>query len=412
MALAKRLGRNRRYKFNSLFQSSESKTDWQRLLILQRGAVYTLVVWYRSLLKARGWTSQEEHRMWNRRATLLQAVFRGHHARAYTAYYRYTMNEAANVVQRGWASKKKRQAWKNMLMEARMRKKLQDEEDRAGFISRKITNRYALELAATQTEAAVLIQRMYRMLKSRHMFLDIQNAHESRILQVADERLHHTESKLMDNPIFEAELWDECFNPKPYFPKKEDEERLEQEKIEYIETYRKHFLNHQLLMERRALMEERIPEFRKSSKQLMIENDSFKDAARPFAVQSKEIAKEGAQLAKKNKSLRGEIIRLKKKLQEFHKDISERLSYDPVIYGLDIDRVLSKFDDQWNRHSNHLFGQVWEACIEKHGEGFDTEKKPDVDEMNDAWTRALRRATPESVHAGVGLDDPDFDSDE
>ena len=88
-----------------------------------------------------------------------------------------------------------------------------------------------------------------------------------------------------------------------------------------------------------------------------------------------------------------ELIRVKKQLTVFYTTVQERLSFDPVLYNLDLDRLLAQLDGHWSVHTNHLFNSVWDELVVKYGKEFDTEKKPDIDELNDAWKKALRRGS-------------------
>ena len=58
-----------------------------------------------------------------------------------------------------------------------------------------------------------------------------------------------------------------------------------------------------------------------------------------------------------------------------------------------LDRLLAQLDGHWSAHTNHLFNSVWDELVVKYGKEFDTEKKPDIDELNDAWKKALRRGS-------------------
>ena len=149
-------------------------------------------------------------------------------------------------------------------------------------------------------------------------------------------------------------------------------------------------MQYQLLLERQALMDDRVPSWNKSSQEYARSSDQYKDAARPFAVQAKKNAKEASSIAKDNKRLRREIIRIQKLMQDFHKQRLEHFVYDSSLWSTDLERALGELSDHWSHHSSHLFADVWDACVNKYGKDFDTEKKATVDELNDAWEQALR----------------------
>ena len=116
------------------------------MLLLQRGAVYSIVTWYKTTLHFRGWISPYQARYFETCVTKIQAAVRRHQTRSYVSYYTYCIHTAASRVQRLWISKKIRNVWKNLVLENKLKKSKADAENRAALISRRNTNRFAFDM--------------------------------------------------------------------------------------------------------------------------------------------------------------------------------------------------------------------------------------------------------------------------
>ncbi|KAF0733429.1 hypothetical protein Ae201684_009675 [Aphanomyces euteiches] len=97
------------------------------------------------------------------------------------------------------------------------------------------------------------------------------------------------------------------------------------------------------------------------SPKLKLERERALEALAPFATQGKRLILETTRLANENQRLKFEIIRLDKMRRAFYQHASDRLSFDPLLYELDIDRMVAALAPQWQPNSMHLQDAVTNA---------------------------------------------------
>lgn len=373
-AYAIRMRQSRTHTIATVAATSLSQRHWYKRLVLQSGALHVIYRWYIATLRARGWRSIAEIKQLNDTATKLQAVYRGHLGRIYALNYRVELETAAKTVQRGWSSKIRRVRWRQMLAEARRKKRKLEEDSRASYISRQITNRNVFEVEVKHHAAAAKIQRIFYRNRTEGKYEKMTFAIASKNIATGKSRLEIIEKSALESVVFQAEVWKECLKSKSNAPPKNLESEFQTRLDELHESCITEYSKYCTLLSRTRIMEERTANYLKVKKQMNKQIAEYQRCSQPYATQSKELAKKTGVMTKENKRLQREVIRVKKLLETFHQDLSNEFAYDPLIYGQDLDKVLRKLDGHWNHNSNQLYPPVWQSLVKAYGPQFDPEK--------------------------------------
>jgi len=382
IAFAKFLKKNRSLKHAAILEMPES--CWSHQLLLQLGAVSKLCQFYRSSLLARGWLSASQIQRIHQAAITIQALIRGHLSRRNTRIYLDQLTYSCQVIERAWKRKMTWNTWKSVIMENQARKRLHDEEERAASVSLKMVNQFAQEELLRQEKFVIILQRMYRTFKHRQVYQKIANAKINLSKAQANAHLGQLLEKQTNSVVFQAEIWTTCLEQKrqrkgnnnvivdpvpltleaalAYVPPPltiEEEcqalettlEQLYNETLEECSMADKLERTQQELVFQNTYFEtvcDKIPRATEDSGHILL----------PFAKQSQHLVLESTRVGQKSKRLQQEIIRLKKLLETFYTKTTERLSFDPLLYELDVERMLESLEPQWQPNSQHLYQVV------------------------------------------------------
>lgn len=293
---------------------------------------------------------------------------RGHQTRAWFVHYRAALDGAARVIQYQWFRKLQSKKWQALLAELRRKQVEQDEDARAALVSSNVTKAYAFDELQVQTRASVVLQRLYRLWQKQHVFRNREETLKREIYAESTTRLAESTHALLHSDLFEAMCWKEVVSDKPYIPSEADELELRERKALALAAYQTDHYEYLMLMDKQKRLVHDLDSRHGPTRRFMKrETESLQCAIKPFGTQAKILTKDHARVSKVNKTLQREIIRLKKILTDFHQAMADRWTYDPVIYGLDMHRVLSHFDGHWGHHSRHLYEEVWHLMYQKYG---------------------------------------------
>ncbi|KAH9154906.1 hypothetical protein AeRB84_003072 [Aphanomyces euteiches] len=394
-AYAVYLGRQRRTKHEVVramyYQSVVHKTTaWTHWRLVQEGAIQILVAFYRGSLRSRGWLAPSAIRHRYQRAAHIQAWVRGYLTRRAVQQHAARMHAAARVVQRGWHRKVEWSKWRATVEGLREKRRLEVEEDRASGIAKMRMKQYANEMLERQNRSVVVLQRTYRMWKRRQIFKKVNDARVAKWKAEGGAKLSAHMDKSCTHEVFRAQVWMDTMakttkqsqelyldEEKPIGyddivakttelqPLNLDEEvdLLEKELRDLTAACHTEYATYEALAAEEAEIIAHVAYFERVrvSPKLKLERERALEALAPFATQGKRLILETTRLANENQRLKFEIIRLDKMRRAFYQHASDRLSFDPLLYELDIDRMVAALAPQWQPNSMHLQDAVTNA---------------------------------------------------
>ncbi|KDO33635.1 hypothetical protein SPRG_19256 [Saprolegnia parasitica CBS 223.65] len=389
-------GRSRRRKhdatralyWDGLCANDRHANAWSRFVLVQRGAVATLVRFYRSSLLARGWLSPSALRHRYQKASRIQAVVRGHLTRARVRLYAASVLIATQTLQRAWRRKQHFMRWRALTEASRERKRKRDEEDRAAGIAKARTNQFTAETIDRDTKAAILLQRTYRTLRQRAFYKKRMDARVGIWRAQAAAKIQASLNKQMAAVEFQADVWlaakkrDVKF-VEPALELNEDGEEyasiiartdamiqldleeqcdlLRETLANLTEDCYREFSTYELLAAEELEIQAHMRYFndvKALNSRFRVETQALLEAQVPFATQGRQLILETSRLAGENQRLQHEVIRLNKIRTTFQSTSTDRLEYDPLLYELDIDHMLAALEPEWQPNSNVVLSAV------------------------------------------------------
>ncbi|EQC30632.1 hypothetical protein SDRG_11687 [Saprolegnia diclina VS20] len=390
------LGRARRRKHDAtraLYWEGLIATDvhanaWSRFVLVQRGAVATLVRFYRSSLLARGWLAPSVliHRY--QKASHIQAVVRGYLTRARVRLYAASVLAATKTLQRAWRRKQHFMRWRAITEASRDRKRKRDEEDRAAGIARARTNQFTAETIDRDSKAAIVLQRTYRTLRQRAFYKKRMDARVHVWRAQAAAKIEASLAKQMAAVEFQADVWLAAKKRDPKFVEpalelnedgedyasviartdamiqldlEEQCDLLRETLATLTEDCYREFSTYELLAAEELEIQAHMRYFmdvKALNSRFRIETQALLEAQVPFATQGRQLILEAARLAGENQRLQHEVIRLNKLRSTFETTATNRLEYDPLLYELDIDHMLAALEPQWQPNSTVVYSTV------------------------------------------------------
>ncbi|KAF0686422.1 Aste57867_21793 [Aphanomyces stellatus] len=387
------LGRQRRLQHHvirSMYYQAHvnpASSAWAQWRLVHEGAAHVLVRFYKQSLRARGWLSPSEIRHRMQKATHIQAWIRGFLWRRWTRQYAAAMHAAAHCVQRGWHRKVEWKKWRAVVEGMREKKRLQDEEDRASGIAKTRMKQFANDMLERQLASAIVLQRTYRTRKQRHVYKKSTDARIDAWKAEGGAKLDAHMAKGMQHEVWQAQVWTDTM-AKPVKVSQElvieadkdlgyndivakttelmqlnlDEEieLLEDELRDLTDECQKEYATYEALAAEESEIHAYVKYFEqvRVSPKLKRERESALASLAPFATQGKRLIIDTSRLANENQRLKYEIIRLEKMRRAFWTFASDRLSFDPLLYELDVTRMLAALEPEWQPNSQHLYDTV------------------------------------------------------
>ncbi|ETW07977.1 hypothetical protein H310_02364 [Aphanomyces invadans] len=388
-AYAAFLGRQRRSKHYAIrylyYQGvvNPASGAWSHWRLVQEGAMHVLVQFYRASLRSRGWMSPSWIRHRYQRAAHIQAWIRGYLTRRAVREYAMQMDMAARCVQRGWHRKMEWKKWRSVVEGMREKKRRQDEEDRASGIAKTRMKQFANDMLNRQSKYAIVLQRTYRTWKQRHVFKKVRDARVTQWKAEGGAKLDAHMTTSCSHPVFRAQVWTDTMAKAAKVSQElvidqdkeiaydeivakttelmqlnldEEIDLLEAELNQLTDECHKEYATYEELAAEEAEIDELVGYFHRIrvSPKLKSERESALQSLAPFVAQGKRLIIDTSRLANENNRLSHELIRLGQMQRAFYKFASDRLSFDPLLYELDIHRMLDALEPQWQPNSMHL----------------------------------------------------------
>ncbi|OQR94172.1 hypothetical protein ACHHYP_01625 [Achlya hypogyna] len=389
------LGRQRKQRHaatRALFWQGLTATDahrnpWSQRTLVQRGAVEALVRFYRTSLRARGWLSPSEVRHRHQKATHIQAIVRGRQARAFVRAYAAQVLAATRHLQRAWRRKARWKVWRKTTEAARERKRRRDEEERAAGVARARTNQFTTDTIARDARAAVVLQRTYRTLRQRHFYKRRMDARVAEWRAQAAAKIRASLAAQMAAVDFQAQVWLAAMAKEPKFVEpalelgdNEDYESvvarttamiqldleeqcdlLKETLTELTEACYREFSTYELLAAEEIEIQAHMDYFQEVkalNSRFRTETQALLVAQAPFATQGRQLALDAAHVVGENQRLQHELIRLERLRTECFRAATDRLAFDPLLYELDVERLLAMLEPEWQPNSKIVFSAV------------------------------------------------------
>ncbi|CEG35707.1 F-box protein containing LRR [Plasmopara halstedii] len=342
VASAQRL-RLSRHRQHTAIMDAIGAQQQNRRLFLQLGAMHLIVSHYHASLAARGWQSSMRISLLHRSATKIQALVRGHIGRIYAYWFCYELARAASKIQRVWRGKQGKKMWRLLVDERHKLHQLQINNDRAAWFTKKRIAQHALFASEREAQYAVVLQRWFRTLEKRHIFLSIRDHQNREFHNRATTRMTELSDKLTGSITCQAQVWRKCLERKPELVGMKEEKcvalekEIEKLKATCIEANigsaqasreltellkRKHHVEHSCARRQRASKE-------------------VKQHIQLFTMRAKELTIESAHASNSSHQLQRELHRLNLKLQEFHANLQNCLSFEPLLMSNDVELLLN-----------------------------------------------------------------------
>ncbi|OQR94309.1 hypothetical protein THRCLA_08197 [Thraustotheca clavata] len=360
---------------------------WSQWTLVQRGAVDTIVKLYRSSLLSRGWLSPTAIRHRHHQATLIQSIARGHLTRNYVKFYAKQLESVSIQIQRAWRRKLRWKLWRSVITEAKERKRKLEEEERASGVAKMRTNQFTQETIERDAKAAIILQRAYRTLRQKHFYKKRMDARINVWRAAAAEKIEASLANQLSAVEFQAQVWLAAIDKDPKFvepPLELDEnddyntivartnamiqldleeqcELLTETLAELTEDCYREFSAYELLAAEEIEVQAHMAYFtnvKALNSTFRQETQESLQAQVPFATQGRQLALESARLSAENQRLQFEVIRLNRLRTNFLKSVADRLEFDPLIYELDINRMIESLEPEWQPNSKVVFSAV------------------------------------------------------
>ncbi|KAJ0403832.1 hypothetical protein ATCC90586_000498 [Pythium insidiosum] len=342
-ALALRRHRAQRHAATRAALSASDPSVQHRRVLLQLGAMHVLVGAYRSSLLQRGWLAPSVRRFRDKCATRIQALVRGHLTRRWVHWFREQLTAATRRVQRAWRSHQSREAWRALVLERRLERRRQDEEDRAARVAGKLTAQFALDAGAREHKGAAVLQQWYRTLRRRQVFQAAAHARNVASAQRGREKLAEVQRLSTDSVVFQARVWRDCVVRKQELLAMEDEEieQLEKDVAALRQGCLDAYAAHAEATETLKELQQRKRDALRTKKRLSDGTARVKVTIQPFAEQAKRLTVDSARVHVTNKQLQTELNRLKQSVKQFNEELRATLPLEPLLYERDLERLLA-----------------------------------------------------------------------
>jgi hypothetical protein len=283
----------------------------------------------------------------------------------------------------------RRTAWRTAIEGAREQKRRKDDEDRASGIAKMRSMQFAMEDAARARAAVILLQRMYRTWKGRQVFAKVKQALVTGWRKQAAAKVQMHLSTQWNSVEFQAQVWQAAMvkHTKDVLPDVLMEENDTYESIvaksealipldlqgQYDELkgamatltedcYRE-FAIYEALLAEEVEVNGHIAYFNTvKSLTSCFRRDTIAtiDALAPFATQGRYLVQQTSDLAKENQRLTYEMHRLNRLRSALYTKMKDRLEFDPLMYELDIERVIDDLEPEWAPNSKSVQAAVYQ----------------------------------------------------
>ncbi|DBA00299.1 TPA: hypothetical protein N0F65_001494 [Lagenidium giganteum] len=362
-AVALRRDRHRKLHDTRVTLAASDAMAQSQLRLLQHGAAAIIVWAYRHTLRERGWLSPTQQRFLARQAARIQSIVRGFLDRRRVRRMREELTWVALQLQRAWRGKAGRIRWREAITDKKKRQQLQEEDDRAARVARKLTGQYGLDAYARDTRHAVVLQRWYHTLRKRQVFYDAKAVRAKAMQSKAADKLALVLHLSTESVVFQARVWRDCVERKEELTAMEDDavEALEAELTQLKqECQAEHLLYSQAMIELNEL-QLGMRDQQRTKRLLQQRSETIKVRIQPFALQAKELTRESARVHLINRQLQNELQRVSECMEQFHERLRGMLLYEPLLFQGDVTALIAMLDPNGTKGSM----VDWEAALEQ-----------------------------------------------